>query len=170
MTNNKSLATKCRLIKNHGAFNKYDHHFPGRNSRLDSIQAGILRIKLKGYLKTINKRNQLAKIYYKELKNIFQINLPIKEKNIYHTYHQFVIRLNKRNDLKKYLEKNNIETMIHYPYMLSDLNFYKKTKGILSLRNSLNLGKKILSLPISEDHTISEIRFVAKKIKNFFKK
>ena len=172
VTNNKSLATKCRLIKNHGAFKKYDHHFPGRNSRLDSIQAGILRIKLKGYLKIINKRNQLAKIYYKELKNIFQINLPMKEKNIYHAYHQFVIRItrSRRDQLKKYLEKNNIETMIHYPYMLNELNFYKKTKGISSLRNSINLGKKILSLPISEDHTISEIKFVTKKIKNFFKK
>ena len=60
--------------------------------------------------------------------------------------------------------------MIHYPYMLNELNFYKKTKGISSLRNSINLGKKILSLPISEDHTISEIKFVTKKIKNFFKK
>ena len=170
VTNNKFLAKKCKLIKNHGAFNKYDHHFPGRNSRLDTIQASILRIKLKSYTRKINKRNELAKIYYKELKNIFEISLPKKPKDVNHTYHQFVIRLNKRNQLKKYLKENYIQTMIHYPYMLNELSFYKKIKGISSLKNSINLGKRILSLPISEDHSISEIKFVIKKIKKFFKK
>ena len=69
-------------------------------------------------------------------------------------------------ELRNYLEKNNIQTMIHYPYMLNELKFFKYKK---KLRNSYYLGKKILSLPISEEHSKKEILFIANKIKNFFK-
>ena len=118
------MAQKCRLIKNHGALKKYDHKFEGRNSRLDTFQACVLGIKLKYYNLKINKRNKLAKIYLKELNNLKNIFLPkLNFKKNYNSFHQFVIRLKDRDQLQYYLKKNGIDTMIHYPYMLNDLNF-----------------------------------------------
>ena len=66
-----------------------------------------------------------------------------------------------------FLTKNNIETMVHYPYMLNELKFFKNN---LKLKNSNNLGNQILSLPISEEHTLEEIDFIVEKINFYFKK
>lgn len=168
VSNNYKLNIFCRRLRNHGALKKYDHLYPGRNSRLDSIQCFILNEKLKVYKNHLKKRNLLAKIYYKELSNIQSIILPkLNFKDNYNSFHQFVIRLEKRDKLMKFLKKNSIETMIHYPYMLNELNFYNKQTSKKSLHNSKNLGKKILSLPISEEHSIKEILYVCKKIKDF---
>lgn len=166
VTNSDKLTNYCLRARNHGALHKYDHKFPGRNSRLDTIQAGILNIKLENFKKVLLRRNYLAKIYYKELKNLHEIKLFNLDKNISCAYHQFVIRTNKRDRLRKYLKKNKIDTMIHYPYMLNELNFFPNgTK----LANSYKLGKKILSLPISEEHSEKEILHISKKIKQFFR-
>jgi len=170
ITNDKSLNKKCRLIRNHGALGKYDHKLPGRNSRLDTIQALILNTKLTFYENKINRRNQLAKLYISNLKKIKGIYLPVLDfKKNCNTFHQFVIRLNLRDELQKFLKKNGVDTMIHYPYMLNELNFYKKNKGSNNLINSKGLGKKILSLPITEDHTDQEIIYICKKINEFSK-
>ena len=91
-------------------------------------------------------------------------NLNKKNKS---SFHQFVIRTNSRNLLKKYLSKKNIDTMIHYPYMLNELKFFKSNK---KLKKTYKLVNKILSLPISEEHTKSEIKFITKSIKTFFSK
>jgi UDP-2-acetamido-2-deoxy-ribo-hexuluronate aminotransferase len=156
---------KALRLRNHGAIKKYDHKFPGRNSRLDTIQAGILNIKLKNYKKVIQKRNLLANIYFKELSELKQINLLKLDKKNLNIFHQFVIRTNNRNKLRAYLEKNKIQTMVHYPYMLNELKFFNNKK---KLNNSHNLGKKLLSLPISEEHTENEIKFISSKIKKFY--
>jgi dTDP-4-amino-4,6-dideoxygalactose transaminase len=170
ITNRVDLKKKCELLRNHGAYKKYDHQFPGRNSRLDTIQAYILSTKLRYYIKKLQKRNQLANIYLKELKNTNGIYLPkLNFKKNYNSFHQFVIRLECRDELQDYLKKTGIDTMIHYPYMLNELKFYKKNKGSVEIKNARNLGNKILSLPITEDHTKKEIVYVCKKIKEFSK-
>ena len=170
VTNNIDLKKKCELIRNHGALGKYDHKFPGRNSRLDNIQAYILNTKLIYYTKKVQRRNELAKIYLKNLKKTRGIILPILNFNKnYNTFHQFVIRLELRDKLQKYLKKNGVDTMIHYPYMLNELDFYKKNNGSNNLKNSKKLGNKILSLPITEDHTNKEIIYICKKINEFSK-
>ena len=166
ITNSKKIADYCQRDRNHGALKKYDHLFSGRNSRLDSIQAGVLNIKLRSYNKVIKARNYLAKLYIKELKKIISIKLFILKNKNQSVFHQFVIKINQRNKLKKYLEENGIETMVHYPYMLNQLKFFPNTKLI----KSKNLGNKILSLPISEEHSKKEIEYVIKVITNFFKK
>lgn len=165
LTNSKKVYLYSMRARNHGALEKYDHKFPGRNSRLDTIQAGLLNIKLNSYNKCITKRNKLAKIYFSKLKKIAEINLFKLNRNDLNVFHQFVIRTNKREKLKKFLEKNGIQTMIHYPYMLNELKFFKYQKN---LPNSKNLGSKLLSLPISEEHTLKEIKYVANKINDFF--
>lgn len=167
ITNSKKIKDFCLRMRNHGAMKKYDHSFSGRNSRLDTIQAGILNIKLKTYGKTISRRLYLAKLYFKELKILNKLNLfQLNEKN-QSAFHQFVIRTKYKNQLEKFLNKSGIETMTHYPYMLNELKFFNSNK---KLKNSYKLGSQILSLPISEEHKKKEIIYICKKIKNFFNK
>jgi len=167
VTNSKQLSNYCLRSRNHGALNKYDHLFSGRNSRLDTINAGVLNIKLPHYKAVIKKRNQIAKIYFKELKNIGNLEMFKLRTENSHSFHQFVIRTNYRDKLKAFLNNNGVETMVHYPYMLNELKFFKNR---INLIKSKNLGKKILSLPISEEHTKKEIIYVCKVIKTFFEK
>jgi dTDP-4-amino-4,6-dideoxygalactose transaminase len=168
ITNNKDYANLSQRLKNHGALKKYDHTILGRNSRLDTIQSAVLNIRLKSYDKIVKKRQLNAKYYLKELKNMKDLQLPIQSRENTYAYHQFVIRLNKRDLLQNYLKKNGVETMIHYHYMLSELSIFRDSKGKKTLKNSKRLGKRILSLPISEEHTKKEIYFVINLIKKFF--
>ena len=170
ITNNKKYADFCRRIKNHGSIQKYDHKTVGRNSRLDTIQSAVLSLRLAEYRKAQKKRNLIAKIYQNELKDIKELKLPKINNNISSAYHQYVIRTFKRNKLREYLKRKKIDTMIHYPYMLSELSIFKKASGIKNLINAKNLGKKILSLPISEEHSLKEIYYITKTIRSFFKK
>ncbi len=165
ITNSKKIKEFCIRERNHGASKKYDHKFSGRNSRLDTINCAVLNLKLSKYKETISKRKELADVYFKKLKDVRQIDLfKLKKKNI-NVFHQFVIRTSKRNELRKFLKKRGIDTMIHYPYMLNELSFFKSNK---KLPNSINLGKKILSLPISEEHSKKQILYVIKTIQKFF--
>ena len=171
VTNNKKLAERCLRLRNHGSIKKHDHQLIGKNSRLDAIQSAILDIKLKTFNKDIlNARTKLAKIYFKELKEIKEIQLIKKKKYAINAYHQFVIRTAQRDKLKKYLSLRNIQTMIHYPQMLPELKIFKKQKGLKKIFNAKKLGNKILSLPISQDHSVNEIKYISKEIKNFFNK
>lgn len=167
VTNNKNLAEQCLRLRNHGAIYKYDHKFIGRNSRLDTIQASILRVKLKNYFKVLEKRKELAFGYFRGLRNLKGLNLFVLKKKFKYSFHQFVIRTDFRDKLKEYLNKSGISTMIHYPYMLNELSFFKKK---YFLKNSKNLGKKILSLPISEEHSQKQVSYICDKIIFFFKK
>ncbi len=164
ITNSKHTNEYALRARNHGAIKKYDHKFSGRNSRLDTINAAVLNIKLKNYTNVIKIRNKIADIYFKNLNNIGDLELFKLSKNNTHSFHQFVIRTKFRDKLIKYLRKNGIQTMIHYPYMLNELKFF----GSHKINNAKNLGKKILSLPISEEHSLKEIHYVIKKIKLFF--
>lgn len=106
MTNPKKIFEYCFRSRNHGALNKYDHVFSGRNSRLDTIQSAVLDIKLKSYeKKVLKKRIELVKRYFKNLDTIKQIKLFNLTKSNISCFHQFVIRTDKRNNLKNYLEK-----------------------------------------------------------------
>ena len=139
VTNSKKIYEYCLRSRNHGASKKYDHLFSAGNSRLDSIQAAVLDVKLDNYKKVIKKRNLLANIYFRELSKLKNLSLIKKDKNKIYSFHQFVIKLEKRNKLIRYLKKNKIDTMIHYPYMLNELKFFPNSS---SLKKSRNLGKK----------------------------
>ena len=166
VTNSKKHYIYALRARNHGALEKYDSKFAGRNSRLDTIQAAILNIKIRDYGKVLKIRNEHARIYMKKLSNIKNLKLFELNNNNTHCFHQFVIKTNKRNNLRNFLKKNKIKTMVHYPYMLNELKFFNNKQ---KLKNSYFLGKKILSLPISEEHTKKEINFVANRICAFFK-
>jgi dTDP-4-amino-4,6-dideoxygalactose transaminase len=170
ITNNKSIYNYCIRVRNHGALNKYDHKFPGRNSRMDVVQSIVISEKLKKFKYILNKRKIIANIYFKYLKNTSAVNVYNLKKNYNSSFHQFVIRVKSRDKLRIFLKKNKIETMIHYPYMLDRFSFFKNPKKKTFHFNSFGLEKKILSLPISEEHSLKQIHYVCKCIINFYKK
>lgn len=166
VTNNKKLADKARLIANHGG--KGLHLIEGINSRMDTIQASFLDIKIKRLLKDTKKRISLSKQYNKL--NIKHIIKPKLYKNHKLVYHQYVIKTKQRDSLKKYLEKFNIQTQIHYNQILPEMKAYKYLNlDIKKFSNAYKTSREILSLPISHDHTKEEIKKVTKYINNFFK-
>ncbi|RUA33559.1 MAG: hypothetical protein DSY77_09670 [Bacteroidetes bacterium] len=162
-TNDTALAKKCQLWANHGQRTRNVHLQLGRNSRMDEIQAAVLEAKLP-FLDFDNKeRQKLAKIYFDLLKDVDCI-LPVKSNG--NVYHQFVIRTDRRDGLKKSLLERGIETDIHYPTALTDMElFYSKE----NFPNATSASKTVLSLPIHPNHSNEEIEFVAQNVKNFFR-
>jgi dTDP-4-amino-4,6-dideoxygalactose transaminase len=145
--NNVFLFEKLEMMHNYGQSKKNHHEFIGLNSRLDEIQAAILNIKL-GYLDSWNnQRKGLANIYYKFLDNS-TYKLPSVKEYADHVFHLYVIRSNKRDKIKKYLLKNDIQTMIHYPIPVHKQNAYKNlSSGNIPITEEI--CSQIVSLPIN---------------------
>jgi len=168
-TNNLELSTQCRKIANHGRTAKYDHDFEGRNSRLDSLQAAILNVKLKYLDGWIDKRIQVADKYLLELDGVEDITLPVKQDWAKQAYHLFVIRTNRRDELKSYLTEKDIQTGVHYPISLPKLKAYQYTKQANDQMFANASDTSLLSLPIGERLTSEDTTHVINSIKSFFK-
>lgn len=169
ITNDDSLAKKIRAFANHGSLKKHIHEMEGINSRLDGIQAAILTAKLSHLNEWTNKRIDNADLYTKLLKDVGDIVTPSVRENSRHTFHLYVIRTKFRNQLKDFLSTKNIDTSIHYPIALPNLEAYKY----------LNVPKKdfevtdkyqdeILSLPMYAELSMSQIEYIVSAIKEFF--
>ncbi len=169
LTNSNKLHKKCKMIANHGGLKKNSHIIIGRNSRLDNIQAGILNIKLKKLNNWTLQRIKNAKLYENYLKENKNIILPNRKKFNKHVYHLFVIQAKNRDKLIKYLKKNNIQTNIHYPKILSEVAAFKNDHKKKSI-NAKKISKNILSLPIGEHLSKKEIYKVSKIINKFYNK
>lgn len=168
-TNNKELAEKIELLRNYGQKTKYYHVIKGLNSRLDTIQAAILEIKLKYLNKWNNMRKQNARLYEEYLEGIDEVITPYENKDSQHVYHLYVIQCKKRDKLREFLAKKNIETGIHYPVPIHLQPAYKEynfLKGNFPVTESL--ADKILSLPMYPELNVEEIEYICKAIKNFF--
>ena len=157
------------MIKNHGRLTKYDHLFEGRNSRLDGIQASILETKLKYIDRWNDIRIKIAHRYLERLKDVKDIKLPKIRFNSKYVFHLFVIKTEKRDQLKTYLSENNVETGIHYPIALPDLKAYKNLNYPPYTLNAQNNSSYLLSLPIGDHMKIEDADFVINKIKSFYK-
>ena len=171
-TNNRSLAKKIRLIKNHGQVQKYTYEKVGLNSRLDAIQAAILRVKLKKLRQSNNKRRSHARIYNSKLKNIKEIFTPqiltVIESHIFHQYTLIVRDKKNRDRLKDFLIKNGVSTMIYYPRPLHKEKPYSNFASS-SQKSSEELSKKVLSLPIHPLLSRKDVEFISELIIKFFK-
>ena len=170
-TNNGSLAKKIRLIKNHGQVKKYTYEKVGLNSRLDAIQAAILRVKLKNLRQSNNKRRSHAKIYNSKLKNIKEIFTPyiltVIESHVFHQYTLIVKNKKNRDLLKEFLIKNGVSTMIYYPRPLHKEKPYSNFASS-SQKSSEELSQKVLSLPIHPLLSRKDIEFISELIIKFF--
>jgi len=139
------------------------------NSRLDEVQAAILRVKLKRLDKMIKKRNNIARIYLKNLRDTKQITLPKKRKDALHAYHLFVIQSERRDALMEFLRANDVQTLIHYPIPIHKQKCYPRFNN-LSLKKTEQFANSILSLPIHPFMKKEEALIVCNLIKEFCEK
>jgi len=171
ITNKKNVYEKAKLLRNHGIKSRKNIKFFGYVSRMDSIQAAVLIFRLKNLNTIINKRRNNAKIYKKFLQKIVQIKLPFEEKGEFSTYHTYVVQVEKRDKLQKFLKSKGVNTVIHYPILINKSEAYKRIFG----KKKINLpiaeqqSKKILTLPINQFLKISEIKIICDSIELFYK-
>ncbi|MBK8984209.1 MAG: DegT/DnrJ/EryC1/StrS family aminotransferase [Ignavibacteria bacterium] len=170
ITNDDELALKCRMYANHGALKKHIHLMEGINSRLDGLQAAILSVKLPYILQWNAERFEKAELYNELLSEVKELNLPKIREGSKHIFHLYVIRTNKRDELKEYLNEKGVETAIHYPTALPNLQAYHYLNFVPNnFPMASGIQNEILSLPIYPELTTEEIYFIASTIKTFFK-
>jgi dTDP-4-amino-4,6-dideoxygalactose transaminase len=147
-TNDGELAEKIRALRNYGSQQRYYNQYEGLNSRMDEMQAAILQIKLKGLDEDNRRRRKTAGFYLDRIKNE-RIVLPKPPHNPEsHVWHLFVVTTKRRDDFKRYLEENGIQTQIHYPVPPHKQACYPQYNR-LSLPITERLANEVLSLPLS---------------------
>lgn len=166
-TNNEELANKFRVFRNYGSEKRYYNQIVGTNSRLDEMQAGLLRVKLK-HLEELNReRCVIAQRYMNELKNTC-LNLPRIRPGADCTWHQFVIHTSHRNELQAYLQERGIGTLIHYPippHLSEAYQYLGKKEGDYPIAEQF--AHEVLSLPMYNGMTEEEQAFVIESINAF---
>ena len=174
-SNDEKLAERIHMIANHGQRVKYHHAVIGCNSRLDSIQAAILDVKLKHLDEYCTARHEAASYYTKQLKAFdpeekFYIT-PRELPNSTHVYHQYTLKIknDKRDALKAYLAEQGIPSMIYYPLPLQEQEAFKPiTRAADSLELSRACAYSVLSLPIHTEMTTEMQDVIIDGIKKFF--
>ncbi len=163
VTNSKKLDGKARIIARLGQQGKHNHIRVGRNSRLDSMQAAILNVKLKHLTEWTTKR-QLVASWYVDLLRDAPVKLPSKPTGYEHVYHLFVIQTDKRDELKAFLATKGIETQIHYPKPLHQVGIFK-AQGAFPVAEAMS--DKILSLPMYAELNKVQAAYVALAVREF---
>ncbi|MDR0796562.1 MAG: DegT/DnrJ/EryC1/StrS family aminotransferase [Tannerella sp.] len=172
MTSNSELAGRIRLLANHGQSKKYHHQVVGCNSRLDTIQAAILNVKLNYMDEFTRARQKVAQYYDQILRPLSKIQIPIKSAFSTHIYHQYTlcVKNDLRNSLQAYLKEKGIPSTVYYPLAVHEQEGYKwvaRLSGSVSI--SSRLCKEVLSLPVHSGMTDEMIRFVTENIVQFFR-
>lgn len=166
------LAERLRMIANHGQVKKYVHKYIGVNSRLDTVQAAILRIKLRHLDSYSAARNDAATKYDQLLVGIAGLITPVRQLNSTHVFHQYTMKVTggKRDSLKKHLEQAGIPAMIYYPIPLNEQEAYQaigRVEGNLSVTK--DLCASVLSIPMHTELKDEQIKFITDTIIAFFK-
>lgn len=170
-THNPKLAEKIKMISNHGQIKKYVHKYIGVNSRLDTIQAAILNIKLKNLDNYSNDRKNAADTYDKLLAGMNELVTPIRVNYSTHVFHQYTMQVKngKRDALKKHLEAAGIPAMIYYPIPLNEQEAFKTIGSVIGTLNvTEELCRSVLSLPMHTELTEDQQEFIAGHIQSFF--
>ncbi|MBU4501417.1 MAG: DegT/DnrJ/EryC1/StrS family aminotransferase [Nanoarchaeota archaeon] len=163
ITNSKEEAESLKMLRNYGQKERYYCYRRGVNSRLDEIQAAILRVKLKHVDSWNKNRRKLAKIYNESLKNVIT---PLEKDYAKSNYHLYVIRSSKRDKLREFLAKNKISTEIHYPVPIHKQEGYSELNQE-TLPNSEKFAKEIISLPMYPELKEEKVKEVADYINKF---
>lgn len=167
-TNNELFASRIRRIVNHGSEKKYHHTETGINSRLDTVQAAILRVKLPQLDDFIRRRQVAAQWYNEALKEIEAIETPITSNASEHVWHQYTIRIKngKRNELQEYLREHGIPSMIYYPVPLHKQPVYADSET--SLPEAELASQQVLSLPMHTELTGNQLKHITDTITSYF--
>ena len=180
-TNNRELADKLHCIANHGQKVKYHHSMIGCNSRLDTLQAAVLDVKLKYLNEYIASRQRAAAYYLQELSSVEGLELPVTADYTTHVYHQFTIKVadGKRDALKEFLARKEIPSMIYYPLPLQRQEAYmpiaKVAGGVAALegeeklRVATELSGRVLSLPMHTELSEEQLHYICRGIKAFYR-
>lgn len=172
ITNSDNLAYKLRGLVNHGMYERYYHDEVGVNSRLDSIQAAILNVKLKYLDKYNNRRQHSAKLYNEALNKVESIETPFVESDPdTHVYHQYTLKVKdgKRDDLAEHLLNNNIPFGIYYPLGFHEQKAYKQefiNDKDFPVTNKVK--NEVISLPMHTELSKSQIKYITNTISSFF--
>lgn len=168
VTSDKELARSIRRLRDHGSEKKYYHDVIGYNARMEGIQGAVLGVKLKYLEKWNRERNRVASRYRENLRSS-PVTSPPEFIDFYQVYHQFVIEVERRDELQAYLSENGIPTLIHYPIPIHHQKGYLD-EGCKagSFPVTEKLAKTILSLPIYPELSNDQIDYISSKIKEFF--
>lgn len=170
-TNDDELAKRIRRVCNHGSDVRYYHEVIGVNSRLDSLQAAVLRIKLRHLDEYAAARNSAASVYDMAFAGISGLAIPERSKNSTHVFHQYTLKVagGKREALRKHLEERGIPAMIYYPVPCHLQNAYKTARfaeGSLPVTESIT--HDVLSLPMSTELDTEQLAHITASVKSYF--
>lgn len=168
-TRDADLAEKLRIIANHGQRIKYHHDVLGVNSRLDTLQAAILNVKLKYLPEYEERRREVADYYDKHISSRYVVK-PVRSGFSTHVFHQYTIKIQEksRDDFQKYLTSSGIPSMIYYPVPLHLQPAYRRPgfdEGAFPVTE--NLSKTVISLPIHTEMEAEQLEFICEKINQF---
>lgn len=171
-TDSDELAAQIRMVANHGQNRRYYHDEVGVNSRLDSIQAAILGIKLQ-HLDTYNGTRRAAADHYDQaFANVDVLVTPVRQANSTHVFHQYTLRVTdgRRDELQAYLKEEGIPSMIYYPVPLYEQKAYQGTaaNNIAFLPVTDQLCKEVISLPMHSELDEDTLAYISEKVKVFF--
>jgi dTDP-4-amino-4,6-dideoxygalactose transaminase len=167
VTDNEELAAKFKVYRNYGSEKRYHNQVVGTNSRLDEMQAGLLRVKMKHLDEFNAERCDIAERYLNEIKNPL-IRMPKIRPGADSTWHQFVIHCDRRDELKEFLEKRDIGTLIHYPippHLSEAYEYLGKKRGDYPITEKY--ADEVLSLPMYNGMTAEEIQTVIDAVNQF---
>lgn len=170
-TNHDELAAKLRMVANHGQTRRYYHDAVGVNSRLDSIQAAILNIKLRELDNYAAARNRAADYYDQALAEVAELVPPKRQPNSTHVFHQYTLKVQdgRRDDLQRYLSDRAIPSMIYYPVPLYEQEAFKGFTDVTQLPVTDQLCKEVISLPMHTELNEEMLAYVVDGVKSFWK-
>lgn len=171
VTNNQQVAQRIAMLRNHGRTQKYEHLMEGYNCRLDSIQAAVLRVKLKYLDQWTEKRIVNARHYGEGLAGLSSIKLPAVAQGVKHVYHLYVVRVKQREGLQKYLKEAGISTGVHYPIPLHLQPAYQYLgyrPGDFPVAEEAS--REILSLPMDAEISQDQIDYISQCVKKWLSK
>jgi UDP-2-acetamido-2-deoxy-ribo-hexuluronate aminotransferase len=169
-TQDDALAERIQMIANHGQRKKYVHELVGINSRLDTLQAAILEVKLRHLPEYEQSRQEVATGYDQSLSNVEGLLIPARSPNSTHVFHQYTIRAERRDELKAHLERLGIPSMIYYPVPLHLQPAYQQPgfgKGSFPVAEQLSAS--VLSLPVHTEMNPEQLRYICDSIISFYR-
>ena len=165
LTNDDTLATRCRMLRNLGVSRKYIHDIKATNGRMDTLQAAFLLRKLPDMERVISQKRLVAEKYIEKLDDL---HLRSRDPNVFHTYHIFVVNVGERRDfIMRRLAEAGIETLIHYPYPFHKLKAFEELNE-LSFPITESLAKSMLSLPMYATLTEEQLNCVCSVLRNAY--
>jgi len=169
-TNDLDLGKKIKMIANHGQSTQYYHDEIGVNSRLDSIQAAVLRKKLPHLDSYIANRNKAAEYYDKAFENVSWLTIPYRDPKSTHVFHQYTLKTKgiNRDELRSYLSEKGIPAMVYYPLPLHKQKAYQDSRyDKVDFNNTEALNASVISLPMHTELTEEELLYITETVKEF---